>query len=72
MTNPAWVEQQMNRMAPGIRDGKTRKRNVGSALRQNTDERELAQATRDRGWKLAQVGDDFIFTPGDYMIRPIV
>lgn len=72
MTNPAWVAQQMDRMAPGINAGRTRKRNVGSALRQNTDEQELAKAARNRGWKMAQVGDDFIFTPGDYVIRPIV
>ncbi len=72
MPNPAWVTQQMDRMKAGIRAGKTRKRNVQSALQQNTDENELAAAARARGWRLAQVGDDFVFAPGNYMIRPIV
>lgn len=71
MANPAWVAQQMNEMAPGIAAGKTRKRNVGSCLRQGTNERELAAAANARGWKMAQVGEDFIFAPGDYIIRPI-
>ena len=72
MPNPTWVNQQMNRMAAGINAGKTRKRNLASALRQNTDEQELAAATRLRGWRMAQVGDDFVFAPGGYTIRPIV
>ena len=72
MPNPAWVTQQMNAMTAGIRDGKTRKRNVDSAMRQGTDEAELAAAARARGWRMAQVGEDFIFAPGNYMIRPII
>ncbi len=72
MTNPAWVTQQMDRMDAGIHAGKTRKRNVASAFRQNTDEQELSDAARTRGWRMAQVGDDFVFAPGDYVIRPIV
>jgi hypothetical protein len=72
MPNPAWVTQQMNQMTTGINDGKTRKRNVASVAKQNTDEEELAKAARLRGWKMAQVGDDYVFAPGDYTIRPIV
>lgn len=72
MPNPAWVAQQMDKMAAGIAAGKTRKRNVDSSLQQNTNEAELAAAARARGWRMAQVGEDFVFAPGNYMIRPIV
>lgn len=72
MPNPTWVNQQMNRMAAGINAGKTRKRNVASVLRQNIDEQELAAAARVRGWRMAQVGDDFIFAPKGYTIWPII
>ncbi len=72
MANPAWVAQQMNRMANGILQGKTRKRNVASALQQGASENELAAAATARGWRMAQVGEDYVFAPGNYVIRPIV
>ena len=72
MPNPNWVAQQMNQMAVGIGAGKTRKRNVASSFRQNTNEVELAAAARARGWRMAQIGQDFVFAPGTYTIRPIV
>lgn len=72
MANPAWVAQQMQRMANGIVQGRTRKRNVDSALQQGTDEAEMAAAAAARGWRMAQVGQDYVFAPGNYVIRPIV
>ena len=71
MPNPAWIKQQLDKMAPGIRAGKTRKRNVESVIRQKSNEDELSEAVAARGWKLAQIGNDFVVTPPDYIIRPI-
>ena len=72
MPNPAWVAQQLNKMAPGINAGKTRKRNRQSALLQNATEQEMATAAQVRGWRMAQIGNDYVFAPGNYVIRPIV
>lgn len=72
MPNPAWVKQQLDRMVPGIVAGKTRKRNRQSALLQNATEQEMAAAAHARGWRMAQIGNDYVFAPGNYVIRPIV
>lgn len=71
MANPSWIAQQLKRMEQGIVSGKTRKRNIASVKGQGILEEELAAAVAARGWKLAQVGNDYIFAPGGYVIRPI-
>lgn len=71
MANPGWVAQQMNRMASGINSGKTRKRAVSSARSVGADEAELAAAAEARGWRMAQIGADYVFAPRNYVIRPI-
>ena len=59
-------------MEKGISAGKTRHREVATIKKLKISEAELKASTRDMGWKLAQVGDDYVFSPGDYSIRPIV
>jgi len=72
MPNPAWIAQQLDRMAAGIAAGKTRKRNVASIVQQNSSEAELMAAVQARGWRMAQVGEDYVVAPHNYVIRPIV
>jgi hypothetical protein len=72
MANPGWIQQQLNRMAPGINAGKTRKRAVASVHSVGASETEFIDAVRNRGWRLAQVGDDYVVAPGNYVIRPLV
>jgi len=72
MANPTWVAQQIAQMAAGVTAGKTRKRNVQSVQNQNATESELAAAAQAHGWRMAQVGNDFVFAPGNYVIRPII
>lgn len=67
----AWVAQQIEKMEPGISAGKTRRRKVASVKR-FADEDELKSAVVAKGWKLAEVGSDYIIAPGDYTIRPII
>jgi len=66
-----WLVQQLNKMATGINAGKTRRRKVASVLKY-VAEAQMAQAVQQRGWKVAQIGDDYVFAPGNYNIRPIV
>ena len=68
----AWLVQSIAAMKKGISQGKTRRRKVATVRRMNISEAELKAATRQMGWKLAQVGDDYVFAPGNYSIRPIV
>jgi len=68
----AWLAQQIQRMKPGIRAGKTRRRKVDSVRDMGVTEAELKEAVRAQGWKVAQIGDDLVFAPGNYTIRPIV
>jgi hypothetical protein len=72
MANPAWIAQQLDRMAGGINAGKTRKRNVASVNKVGSNEAELRAAVTARGWRLAQVGQDYVVAPHNYVIRPIV
>ncbi|OHB70874.1 MAG: hypothetical protein A2V70_17760 [Planctomycetes bacterium RBG_13_63_9] len=71
-TPNAWLKQQLDRMQPGISLGKTRRRKVESTRTSNVNERTIKKEVRERGWKLAQIGLDYVFAPGDYTIRPIV
>ena len=68
----AWLTQQLDRMQFGIGQGKTRKRNVKSIAKMNITEPMIVGEVKQRGWKVAQIGDDFVFAPGNYTIRPIV
>ena len=70
-TSSAWLTQQFAAMEKGISEGKTRRRKVATITKLKISEKELKAATLEMGWKLAQVGDDYLFTPGDYSIRPI-
>lgn len=72
MANVKWVKQQLDKMDKGIKAGKTRKRNVESVKTQGVTEKDLADAVRARGWKLAEIGKDYVVAPGDYVIKPIV
>ena len=72
MLEPAWITQQLDRMAAGINAGKTRKRNIASLAQVGCSEAEMRTAVLARGWKLAQVGTDYVVAPGTYVIRPIV
>jgi hypothetical protein len=67
----AWLTQQLNRMAVGIGNGKTRRRKVASVVAMGITEAQLRQAVTARGWRVAQIGDDYVFAPGNYTIRPI-
>lgn len=68
----AWHDQQLDKMATGISAGKTRRRKVQSVKKENVTEKILADAVKAKGWKVAQIGDDYVFAPGNYTIRPIV
>ena len=72
MPSPAWITQQLDKMAAGIKAGKTRRRKVASVQHMKIAEADLATAVKTRGWRLAQIGDDYVVAPGRYAIRPIV
>lgn len=59
----AWLNQQLRKMTPGIKAGKTRKRNVDSCKKVGVSEIELKSAVKAKGWRVAQVGDDYVFAP---------
>lgn len=67
----AWLDQAITAMEPGISAGKTRRRKVSTIKNLGISEKDLKKAAKDMGWKLAQMGDDYVFTPGNYSIRPI-
>jgi hypothetical protein len=68
----AWLDQQLDKMVTGISAGKTMRRKVQSVKKENVTEEMIADAVKARGWKVAQIGDDYVFAPGNYTIRPIV
>jgi hypothetical protein len=68
----AWLTQQLNRMQLGIGQGKTRRRKVQSMKKMKVTEAMVQAEVKNRGWRVAQIGDDFVFAPGNYTIRPIV
>lgn len=72
MATSAWLTQQLDRMADGIADGKTRRRKVDSVVKLGVTERQLKAAVVARGWRVAQIGEDYVFAPSSYTIRPIV
>jgi hypothetical protein len=72
MATSLWLTQQLDRMAQGIAEGKTRRRMIGSFRKLGITERELKSAVSARNWRVAQIGDDYVFAPGSYTIRPIV
>jgi hypothetical protein len=72
MATSAWLEQQLDRMNDGIVAGKTRRRKIESVLRMSVSERQLKAAVVLRGWRVAQIGLDYVFAPPGYTIRPIV
>jgi hypothetical protein len=67
----AWLAQQLKRMTAGIERGKTRRRSVKSVRRMKVTDKQLRLAAKARGWKVAEIGRDFLFAPGDYTIRPL-
>jgi hypothetical protein len=67
----AWLTQQLNKMASGIAAGKTRRRKVASVQAMGVTEALLKQEVQARGWKVAQIGNDYVFAPSNYTIRPI-
>jgi len=71
-TPNAWLTQQLDKMTPGILAGKTRRRKVQSVRDLSVTEAELRRGVTGRGWRVAQIGDDYVFAPGNYTIRPIV
>jgi hypothetical protein len=68
----AWLTQQLAKMNRGIRAGKTRRRKVASVQAMGVTEAELSNAVSAKGWRVAQIGEDSVFAPGNYTIRPIV
>jgi hypothetical protein len=68
----AWLKQQLDKMAKGIKAGKTRRRKVASVHDLGISEATLRSAVAARGWRLAQIGNDYVFAPSGYSIRPIV
>jgi len=72
MSANAWLDQQLDKMERGIQEGKTRRRKVESVRGMNVDEGLLRSEVSARGWRLAQIGDDYVVAPGGYTIRPIV
>ena len=67
----AWLQQTLSQMTPGIEAGKTRRRKVETISKMKLTENDLKEAATERGWSLAQVGDDYVFAPRNYSIRPI-
>ena len=67
-----WLTQQLQQMERGVSAGRTRRRKVQSCTGMNVTEVELKEAVEKRGWRLAQIGEDYVFAPGDYTIRPIL
>ena len=67
----AWLEQSLDTMEPGIRDGKTRRRKVETLQKLGITEADLKAAVDRRKWKVAQVGADYVFSPENYIIRPL-
>lgn len=67
----AWLDQALNAMKPGVDSGKTRRRKVEAVKKRGISEVVLKMAAEERGMKVAQVGDDYVFTPSSYTIRPI-
>lgn len=49
-----------------------RRRKVQSVNKENVTEKMIEDAVKAKGWKVAQTGDDYVFAPGSYTIRPIV
>jgi hypothetical protein len=58
-------------MSAGIKRGKTRRRSVRSLRRMKVSDKQLRLAVKTRGWKVAEIGRDFLFAPGNYTIRPL-
>jgi hypothetical protein len=67
----AWLEQSLNAMKPGIDAGKTRRRKVETVRKLGISEVELKSAAEKLDMKVAQVGDNYVFTPSSYTIRPL-
>lgn len=71
-TQPAaWLKQALTTMKPGISQGKTRRRKVETVQNFGISERTLKLAAKKEGMKVAQIGNDYVFTPIDYTIRPL-
>jgi hypothetical protein len=68
----AWLDAEVKEMRSGIQAGKTRRRNIASCNGQGVTEQMVEAAAKAQGWRVAQVGDDYIFAPKGYIIRPIV
>lgn len=68
----AWLTQRLRKMTPGIQAGKTRRRKVQSVRNLSVTEAALKAEVTKKGWKLAHIGDDYVFAPSNYTIRPIV
>lgn len=58
-------------MKPGIDAGKTRRRKVETVKKFGISEADLKSAAEKQDMKVAQVGDDYVFTPNSYTIRPL-
>lgn len=67
----AWLDQAFNAMKPGIEAGKTRRRKVETVKKLGISEADLKSAAEKQDMKVAQVGDDYVFTPNSYTIRPL-
>ncbi len=67
----AWLIQQLKQMRAGISAGKTRRRKVASMQKFKVTEEEMKREATKRGWKVAQIGNDYVFAPSGYTIRPL-
>lgn len=67
----AWLDQALTAMKPGIEAGKTRRRKVDTVTKQGITEKNLKTEASKQNMKVAQVGDDYVFTPESYTIRPL-
>lgn len=67
----AWLDQALGAMKPSIDAGKTRRRKVETVTKMGITETKLKSEAEKQGMKVAQVGDDYLFTPESYTIRPL-
>jgi hypothetical protein len=67
-----WLEQQLNRMAPQIATGQTRRLGVRSCENGYAKEADIAAAVKARGWRVLRIELDYVFVRSGYSIRDIV
>jgi len=67
----AYLKQTLDKVEGGIRNGETRRRKIENFAKYGITEEDIVSAVKNRDMRVAQIGNNYVFAPATYTIRPL-